>query len=111
MWRAALVLSVVALSSGCLDVCARAKLQSEQFQKRHAACFPTDALVNAPFDPKACQASMDPCSQSDEQALQRYFDCLDQLPVCTTETKSTFTQAMLACASGMNELSPGCFRQ
>jgi hypothetical protein len=104
------MLTLAALAaSGCLDVCARAKLQNEQFQKRHAACFPEGTLPNAPFDADACDASMKMCSKTDEQALQKYFDCLEQLPVCAPETKSAFNDKFLQCAQGMNQLSQGCF--
>ena len=67
------------------------------------------ALGNAPFDGARCDESMKVCSEGEERALQAYFDCLDRLPVCTPETKPQFNEAVLACASGMQALSPGCF--
>jgi hypothetical protein len=104
-----LALAALALS-GCLDVCARAKLLNEQFQKRHDACFPDGALPNAPFDEKRCDASMKVCNPTEEQTIQKYFDCLDQLPVCTKDTKAAFNDAFLKCAAPMSSLSAGCFR-
>jgi hypothetical protein len=100
---------VVAGFSSCLDVCKRAELISTSFPKRHAACIAQDTLPGPSFDVKACTASMKVCSASDEQALQKYLDCVEQLPVCTTATRSTFNDKFLACASGMGQLSAGCF--
>lgn len=100
---------VAFVGSGCLDVCSRAELMNAEYPKRHRACFPDDALGNAPFDGARCDESMKVCSKQDEAALQKYFDCLDRLPVCTPETKPQFNEAVLACASGMTALSPGCF--
>lgn len=110
MFRLAPVLTFAALAaSGCLDVCARAELQSTEFQKRHSACFPEGTLPNAPFSADACDTSMKACSKTDEQALQQYFDCLDTLPVCSPQAKSTFNDKFLECAKGMNQLTEGCF--
>ena len=100
---------MVIAASGCLDVCSRAELMNGAYPKRHRACFPEGALGNAPFDGARCDESMKVCSEGEERALQAYFDCLDRLPVCTPETKPQFNEAVLACASGMQALSPGCF--
>ena len=109
MLRALIVPFVVIAASGCLDVCSRAELMNGAYPKRHRACFPEGALGNAPFDGARCDESMKACSEGEERALQAYFDCLDRLPVCTPDTKPQFNEAVLACASGMQSLSPGCF--
>jgi hypothetical protein len=110
VFRLGLFLTLVALAAtGCLDVCGRAELLNKEFQKRHSQCFPEGTLPNAPFSADACDASMKACSKTDEAALQTYFDCLDRLPVCTAQTKSTFNDKFLECAKRMNQLSQGCF--
>jgi len=105
------LLSVLVWVTGCqLDVCKRAEQLNTDFPTRHAACFAEGTLPGQPFDGKACSSSMRVCSRDDEQALQRYLDCVETLPVCTTDTRAAFTEKFLACASGMNQLSDGCFR-
>ncbi|MFO0594743.1 MAG: hypothetical protein U0228_05550 [Myxococcaceae bacterium] len=106
-WLPALVVAVVL--SGCADVCTRAQTISDDWSKRHSACFPSGTLPNAPFESTACAAAMKPCSKADEQVVQRYLDCLEQLPKCTSDTRTSFNDEFLHCASGMSQVTPGCF--
>ena len=106
-WLAPLALL---LSTGCADVCTRAQSLSTNFQKRHAACYAEGTLPSPPFDAKACQSSMNACTSQDETALHTYFDCVDQLPVCTQANRTAFGEKFLACATGMGQLTEGCFR-
>ena len=107
----ALVLSlcVTVLEACAIEPCKRGGLLSTSFPQRHAACIAQDTLPGPGFDVKACTTSLKACSATDEQALQQYFDCVEQLPVCTPQTRTAFNDKFLACASGMNRLSAGCF--
>jgi len=107
--RALTVASCLALTA-CIDVCTRAENLSTSFQERHAACFSPDALPSPKVQDKTCDASMKVCSAKDERAIQLYFDCVEALKPCTPETRSAFNEAFLACTTGMNALSEGCFR-
>ncbi len=108
--RAVLLLLVMSVSACTVDVCKRAQALNTSYRQRHAACFAEGTLPAAPFDAKSCDASMNACSPADETALQGYFDCVEQLPVCTPETRAAFSTGYLACTTGMNRLSDGCFR-
>ncbi|HEY1089390.1 MAG TPA: hypothetical protein VGE37_16930 [Archangium sp.] len=110
MFRRALTVALGLAFTGCLDVCTRAANLNESFPERHQACFSPDALPSPKVQDKTCDASMKVCSAQDEQAIQRYFDCVESLKPCTPETRSAFNDAFLACTSGMNQLSEGCFR-
>lgn len=110
MLRLLAAASLLATLTGCLDVCTRAENLNKDFQKRHEGCFPSGTLPNAPFDADRCDTSMKVCSRSDEATVQAYLDCVEQLPVCTQETKSTFNDKFLACANPMTTVSAGCFR-
>lgn len=105
------VLATLLFFTGCADVCARAELASAEFPKRHDACFPDGTLPGAPFDAKQCSNSMNDCSPDDEQKIHAYFDCVEKLAPCTPEKKAQFTADFLACTTGMNRLSSGCFAQ
>jgi hypothetical protein len=98
------------LLTACADVCERGELLSRTFPERHAACFAPDTLPGPAFDSAACDTSMRACSKTDETALHQYFDCVEQLPVCTMATRMAFNEKFLKCASGMNRISEGCFR-
>ncbi|MGV3625200.1 MAG: hypothetical protein ACO1OB_30585 [Archangium sp.] len=106
-----LALLSLLLLTGCADVCARAELASTEFPARHKACFPDGTLPGQRFDPKTCDSSMNACSTADEQRIHTYFDCVEKLAPCTPETKAAFTSDFLACTTGMNRLSSGCFAQ
>ncbi|MFZ5444801.1 MAG: hypothetical protein ACOZQL_32730 [Myxococcota bacterium] len=108
--RALLATLLLSLTACVPDVCTRAQRLNTDFPKRHEACFADDTLPGASFDATACDTSMKPCSTADEAALQAYFDCVEKLPVCTPDTRGDFSAALLSCASGMNQLTPGCFR-
>ncbi len=105
------VLVTLLVLAGCADVCSRAELTGTEFPRRHDACFPDGTLPPPPFDAKACDRSMNACSTSDEQTIQAYFDCVEQLAPCTPETKAEFSANFLKCTTGMNRLSAGCFAQ
>lgn len=109
MARLLAALAFAAALAGCADVCTRAQTISDEWGKRHAACFPTGALPNAPFEASSCTAAMKPCSKADEAKVQTYFDCLEQLPRCTLDTRTSFNDSFLSCASGMSQVTPGCF--
>jgi hypothetical protein len=104
-----LLIVVFSLGACVVEPCKRGELLSTSFPQRHAACIAQDTLPGPTFDVKACTTSMKVCSATDELALQKYFDCVEQLPVCTPETRTAFNDKFLACASGMNRLSAGCF--
>ena len=97
------------LTTGC-GVCSRGEVLNKTFPERHAACFAQGTLPNTPFNPKQCDASMKVCTRADETALNAYFNCLEKLPVCTEATKAAFNDKLLACATGMGQISEGCFR-
>lgn len=101
---------VVAVASlGCADVCQRAQALNSRFPDTHAACFANGSLERASFDAGACSTSMKQCSDADEAAISTYLECLERLPACTPETKDDFASSFLNCASGMTNLSEGCF--
>lgn len=106
-----LILSVLLLASACADVCERGELLSRTFPERHHACIASDTLPSPVFDSARCDDSMNACTTTDERSLHAYFDCLEQLPVCTEDNKLAFKEQSLACASDMGRLSEGCFRQ
>ena len=83
---------------------------NKTFPERHAACFAQGTLPSTPFNTKQCDASMKVCTTADSTALNTYFDCLEKLPACTEATKAAFNGKVLACATGMGQISEGCFR-
>jgi hypothetical protein len=98
-------------ASGCaVDICGRAKKVNEQFHQRHAQCF-AQGTLELPFNTEACSSSMNACTEPDHQALESYLNCLEQLEVCTPETRTAFAQEVLSCASPMVQLTRGCFQQ
>jgi hypothetical protein len=105
-----LSLLTLVLLTGCANVCERGELLNKSFTERHAACYPPDTLPGTPFDAKACDTSMSACTKTDETALHQYFDCVERLPTCTSATRADFNEKFLKCASGMNQISDGCFR-
>lgn len=99
------------LLTACADVCQRGEALSTSFPERQTACFAPNTLPSSPvFDAKACDTSMNACTQIDERALHQYFDCVEALPVCTAATRAVFNEKFLQCASGMGRLTEGCFR-
>jgi hypothetical protein len=98
------------LLTACADLCERGETLSKTFQERHTECYPKDTLPSPAFDAKACDSSMNACSQKDETALHAYFDCVETLPVCTKNNRLAFNEKYLACSKGMLTVTEGCFR-
>lgn len=108
--RTPLLLTLALLLAGCARVCEKGARLGEEFQKRHSACYASGTLPSPLFDAQRCEGSMQACSAADEEVLNRYFDCIGELPVCSEENRAVFNEAFLGCASKMGQLSQGCFR-
>ena len=94
--------------SGCADVCQHAETVAKSFAARSNSYTRVGTLSS--FDVTACQASLEQCSNEDLQLIRAWYDCLERLPTCTTQTSTEFSNRVLACASHM-QLSEGCFKQ
>lgn len=104
-----LALCTLVFLTAC-NVCQRGEVLNTTFPTRHAACFAPNTLQSSPvFNAKACDTSMNACSQRDEKALHAYFDCIEALPVCTEANRALFSERFLACANGMGRITEGCF--
>lgn len=102
--------ALIVLLSGCsVEVCTRSQTISDAWRTRHATCFSDGTEPAAKFDLDACNDSMNACTASDEQRLQGYLDCIEALPVCTPESRASFSADVMACSNDMSRLSDGCY--
>jgi hypothetical protein len=63
---------------------------------------PTDAEI------ESCEENLDKCSDSDQELLNKFIDCLNGLDECTPSTENSFSVAFLACAAPLDNVSDAC---
>lgn len=109
MIRSSLALAAALALSGCTNLCDQIDSFSTSFESRHKACG-VDA-ANAFFTKATCTKSLASCTKADQEKLNRYLDCLKQVPDCTRETLvTTWSVALRQCSatSGIVDLTPAC---
>lgn len=106
MRRAAALAGLLFAAPGCADVCARAEGLHAAHAEKLRGC--STARASGPFDEARCRASASGCSPAELEALHRYFDCLEALPPCTEATRAAFSEAAMACAAPLGEVTEGC---
>lgn len=97
--------------SSCADLCTQAQHTEANFQRRHSTCFADGSLPTPAFDPSKCDAAMRGCTKAEAAAVQQYLDCIDALPTCSVETRSTFNTDVLACTDALGQAGMHCFGQ
>ncbi|HVG60230.1 MAG TPA: hypothetical protein VNA24_16855 [Hyalangium sp.] len=55
-----------------------------------------------------CENSLEACTDSDKEALNKFIDCIGDLPECTASTEQTFATSFLACAAPLQSVSDAC---
>jgi hypothetical protein len=103
-----LVVLALCLAAGCAgqDPCARGQDVSTRFALKASAC---GVSAGDPFDLQVCQASLPSCSATELSQVDRYLDCLDALPACTSDAPAAFSAKVLACANDMLSVRAACF--
>lgn len=105
-WLVGLLLVV---ATGCADPCARAEALNQDFRVKHEACFTAGTAPRKAIDVEACRDSLKTCSADDARAIDAYLTCVEGLDACTEATRQDWSEAFLACTTGMGALAPGCF--
>ncbi len=57
---------------------------------------------------KACEESLDSCSDADKDALGKFNDCVNDLDTCSTGNENAFAAALLACGAHLEKVSDSC---
>jgi hypothetical protein len=57
---------------------------------------------------QACEDSLEACTDSDKEALNKFIDCVNDLPECTASTEQSFAASFLACAAPLQSVSDAC---
>ena len=72
---------VLVFGAGCSsDVCDRIAKSHTALVAKTTAC----GLDQGTFDVNACKANEKSCSGGEVDAYNKYYDCLDNLPACTS---------------------------
>jgi len=96
MLRLALASAVALALSGC-NLCDRYANFEASFQERHKACGDSTSS----FDKATCNANLSKCSAADQEKVNKYLDCMEKIPACTSNTRLSFLEATLNC--GMSD--------
>lgn len=89
------VLAVVAMAlTGCGNTCDELEDALSDFDKKAAPCGNEPSTFNM----NQCENNVDKCSSEDKEALEKFADCLKDLPDCSTATEDNFNAAALGCA-------------
>jgi hypothetical protein len=55
-----------------------------------------------------CEQNLESCSDSDKEALNKFIDCVNDLPDCTAATEQSWSASFLACAAPLAGVSESC---
>lgn len=106
MNRLLIAASITALSSACsLNLCDRIEITQKSLDEKISGCTGNSGSAST-FNSETC--STEKCTSDDISAMNRYLDCLDALPTCTTATAEAFGSEVTACAAKAPKLSAGC---
>jgi hypothetical protein len=94
MLRLALASAALLALSAC-TVCDRYAQFEASFQEKHKACLDSNG---EPFNKAACSDNLKNCSPADQEKLNKYLDCMDKIPACTSGTNLAFLEAQFTCA-------------
>ncbi len=55
-----------------------------------------------------CEQSLESCSDTDKETLNKFLDCVNDLPDCTAATEQSWGNQFLACAVPLANVSDSC---
>jgi hypothetical protein len=100
-----LAVAVMALT-GCGNTCDNLGDALTEFDKKAAPCGNNEPST---FNMSQCENNLDKCSSEDKKALDKFADCLGDLPTCATATEDNFNAAAAGCAfSLVGSISEQC---
>jgi hypothetical protein len=93
--------------AGCGNLCDRYDSVSASFQTKHQACNVSDSTS---FNKATCNENLAQCTAADQEKLNKYMDCVEKIPACTSDTKLAFAEAVMNCAtnSELENISSAC---
>jgi hypothetical protein len=91
--RLALLLTPLLCLSACGTICDTAVAAENAANQRGQPCNSTVTV----HDANKCNSGLSKCSPDDTKAIQGYIDCLNNLPQCSTDTKTSWDFSALGC--------------
>lgn len=55
-----------------------------------------------------CEDSLEACTDSDKEKINKFMDCINDLDKCTASTEQAFAASFLACAAPLETVSDKC---
>lgn len=55
-----------------------------------------------------CEDSLKSCTDADKEALNKFIDCVNDLPKCEAASEQSFAASFLACAAPLQSVSDAC---
>lgn len=93
--------ATVALSGCFTSPCNDMLDATDKFIEKVRPCLQAGQTVNR-FNTSQCEASINKCTSAELEALDKYADCLRNLPNCTPGTVQAFAAALNACDASVN---------
>ena len=91
------------IAAGCSSPCSNMQVAVSTMNRKD--CSSTDTK----YDQSACEQKIgNKCSNQDEQAIQDFVACWNDVPVCKTGDESNWTSMTLACDANLANLSQAC---
>ena len=90
------------------SLCSRADTTATAVQSKVSGCASSGTTVSTIATTAQCNAAISHCNSQDQSTISSAFDCLNNMPNCTTATLSTWEGQYLACALPLIGLSASC---
>jgi hypothetical protein len=82
---------------GCGSICDDVLDASDIYAQKVSPCRSASRPVPEAFNVTQCERAVDRCTDSEQDAINAYADCLRDLPECTPGTDKAFDNALEGC--------------
>ncbi|WP_224241707.1 hypothetical protein [Hyalangium gracile] len=107
-WALAVAMVSVALTGCGGSECEDAVDTGKSVAKKAEACSEYSELISEDYTVAQCEEEIEGCSDDDQEKFEKWLDCMNALPTCTSGSSEDFGDAVFLCFSNMGELSPSC---
>ena len=96
----ALLGGVVVAAACSKDFCNNLNDMTKTFQSKLGPCLDGGTLPDCPIDVSTCETEYGKCSSSDQQQMNQFMNCFDNLPVCQPAQQTSWELQAAACSPG-----------
>lgn len=108
---AAIVGAAMGLGAGCgQSICARGESVGKALEEKAKPCSSTDggvSVTTSKTDVAKCEANLKSCTSTDQENVNKAYDCMDKIGTCAKGSELTWIGQLLDCTK-TTSISPAC---